>query len=88
MKIAALIRAYHRPDQLDLLLDRLGGALWAPYVHIDRKADAAQFAGSRDKAVFIDDRVQVTGAGSARSTRPSGCSRRRWPTRRSRISTT
>lgn len=63
MKIAALIRAYHRPDQLDLLLDRLGGELWAPYVHIDRKADVEEFARSRDKAVFIDDRVQVNWGG-------------------------
>lgn len=63
MKIAALIRAYHRPEQLDRLLERLSGALWAPYVHIDRKADIRQFAGSRDKAVFIADRVQVNWGG-------------------------
>lgn len=63
MKIAALIRAYHRPEQLDLLLDRLSGGLWAPYVHIDAKSDIAAFAASRGKAVFLDERVQVNWGG-------------------------
>lgn len=63
MKIAALIRAYHRPEQLELLLDRLEGELWAPYVHIDRKADLRQFADSFDKAIFLKDRVTVNWGG-------------------------
>ncbi len=63
MKIAALIRAYHRPDQLALLLDRLQGDLWVPFVHIDRKSDMTPFAALRDKATFLDDRVQVNWGG-------------------------
>lgn len=63
MKIAALIRAYHRPDQLDLLLDRLGGDLWTSYVHIDAKSDIRPFAASRAKAAFLDDRVTVNWGG-------------------------
>lgn len=63
MKIAALVRAYHRPDQLGLLLDRLGGELWAPFVHIDRKSDIRPFAGLRRQAVFLSDRVQVNWGG-------------------------
>jgi hypothetical protein len=63
LKIAALIRAYHRPDQLALLLDRLQGELWMPFVHIDRKSDIAPFAALRDKATFLDDRVQVNWGG-------------------------
>lgn len=61
MKIAALIRAYHRPEQLGLLLDRLDGELWAPFVHIDRKANILPFADLRYRAVFLTDRVQVNG---------------------------
>ncbi len=63
MKIAALMRAYHRPDQLGLLLDRLSGDLWARYVHIDAKSDISQFAALRDKAIFLEDRVQVNWGG-------------------------
>lgn len=63
MKIAALIRAYHRPDQLAALLDRLRGDLWAPYVHLDRKADARQFAALHDKATFLPDRIRVNWGG-------------------------
>lgn len=63
MKIAALIRAYHRPDQLALLLDRLDGELWSPYVHIDRKADIRLFDALRGKAVFLEDRVRVNWGG-------------------------
>ena len=63
MKIAALIRAYHRPEQLALLLDRLEGDLWAPFVHIDRKADIGQFDACRAKAAFLTDRVQVNWGG-------------------------
>lgn len=63
MKIAALIRAYHNPDQLALLLDRLDGDLWAPFVHIDRKSDMRQFADSRYKSAFLRDRVQVNWGG-------------------------
>lgn len=63
MKIAALIRAYHRPEQLALLLDRLSGDLWAPYVHIDRKADIRLFDASRGKALFLENRVQVNWGG-------------------------
>ncbi len=60
MKIAALIRAYHRPDQLALLLDVLKDELWAPYVHIDRKSKKSEFGGG---AVFVDNRVQVNWGG-------------------------
>jgi hypothetical protein len=63
MKIAALIRAYHRPNDLALLLDRLAGELWAPFVHIDRKSDIRQFASSRGKATFLENRVQVNWGG-------------------------
>jgi len=63
MKIAALIRAYHQPDRLALLLDRLSGDLWVPFVHIDRKSDIRTFDGCRDKAVFLDDRVQINWGG-------------------------
>ena len=63
MKIAALIQAHHRPEQLSLLLDRLGGELWSRFVHVDRKTDIAMFAGLRDKAVFLDRRVRVNWAG-------------------------
>ena len=59
VKIAALVRAYHRPDQLSVLLDRLSGDLWARYVHIDGKSDIELFHHSRDKAVFLDNRVPV-----------------------------
>ncbi len=59
MKIAALIRAYHRPEQLALLLDRLTGDLWAPYVHIDRKSDIGLFDACRANAVFLEHRVPV-----------------------------
>jgi len=63
MKIAALIRAYHRPEQLGLLLDRLDGPLWAPFVHIDRKSDIELFANLRGKAPFLTNRVQVNWGG-------------------------
>lgn len=63
IRIAALIRAYHRPDQLALLLNRLHGALWAPFVHIDRKVDQRHFAHLQDKAVFLSDRIQVNWGG-------------------------
>jgi hypothetical protein len=59
VKIAALIRAYHRPDQLDVLLDRLSGDLWSPYVHIDGNSDIRLFDASRAKAVFLPNRVPV-----------------------------
>ncbi|SEM45624.1 Core-2/I-Branching enzyme [Sphingomonas gellani] len=63
MKIAALIRAYHKPEHLDVLLDRLAGPLWAPYVHIDRKADMGMFDRSLGKATFLADRIQVNWGG-------------------------
>jgi Core-2/I-Branching enzyme len=44
MRIAALIQAYHRPDLLDHLIDRLNGDLWQVYVHLDKKSDAAAFS--------------------------------------------
>jgi hypothetical protein len=43
MRIAALIQAYHRPDLLAHLIDRLSGNLWQVYVHLDKKSNAADF---------------------------------------------
>jgi hypothetical protein len=62
LKIAALIQAHHRPDQLSLLLERLNGELWSPFVHIDRDSDIGLFH-KRNGAVFIDRRVRVNWGG-------------------------
>lgn len=44
MRIAALIIAYHRPDILGHLIDRLSGDLWQVYVHLDKKSKFGDFS--------------------------------------------
>jgi hypothetical protein len=44
VRIAALITAYHRPDLLAHLIDRLSGDLWQVYVHLDKKSNWADFS--------------------------------------------
>ena len=59
MKIAALIAAYHYPEALERLLDRLNTPLWKTYVHIDAKSQFSQFAHLKNKAHFFETRFPV-----------------------------
>ena len=59
MRIAALIAAYHYPEALERLLDRLNTPLWKPFVHIDAKSNSLQFAHLQNKAEFSEMRFPV-----------------------------
>lgn len=63
MKIAALVMAHTSPQQLEMLLRRLQGPLWRPFVHLDRKSDPEVFASCRTLATFLQDRVTVNWGG-------------------------
>lgn len=57
MRIAALIAAYHNPEALERLLNRLDTPLWTAYVHIDAKSDFTQFGHLTNKAHFSKVRI-------------------------------
>lgn len=59
MKIAALITAYHYPNALERLLDRLNTPLWKTYVHMDAKSQFSHFAHLKNKAEFSEIRFPV-----------------------------
>jgi hypothetical protein len=59
MRIAALIAAYHYPEALERLLDRLNTPLWKPFVHIDAKSNFLHFAHLQNKAEFSEMRFPV-----------------------------
>ena len=62
MKIAALIRVHNRPQNLEILLDRLDGPLWKPFIHFNKLFDNREFS-SRARAAAIPKRVPVRWAG-------------------------
>ncbi len=59
MRIAALIVAYHYPEVLERLLDRLNTPLWKSYVHIDAKSQFSQFVHLKNKADFLEARFPL-----------------------------
>ena len=59
MRIAALIIAYHRPDLLDHLIDRLSGDLWQVYVHLDKKSNATDFSHLASKVRSFESIYRV-----------------------------
>lgn len=59
MRIAALIVAYHYPEVLERLLDRLNTPLWKAYVHIDAKSQFSEFVHLKNNADFLETRFPV-----------------------------
>jgi Core-2/I-Branching enzyme len=64
MKIAAIIRAHHKPDLLKTLVDRLSvTGMWSIYIHVNRTSNITKFHDIIDKSLFLDSRLTVRWSG-------------------------
>lgn len=59
MKIAALIRAHHRPDLLKRLASLLSSWDWSIYIHLNSQTAIEDFTNVIDRDNFIDNRIAV-----------------------------
>lgn len=59
LKIAALIQAHHKPENLAKLLRRLSGPLWQPIVHLDAKSNYQTFRPILPPSLMTSRRIAV-----------------------------
>ncbi|WKL57346.1 beta-1,6-N-acetylglucosaminyltransferase [Asticcacaulis sp. ZE23SCel15] len=64
MKIAAIIRAHHKPEFLKTLVDRLSASeMWSIYIHVNRSSNIEDFYRIIDKSLFLDSQIMVRWSG-------------------------